>query len=76
MIQELDDVILNYDLPQYGLKEGDIGTAVLVHNDGEGYEVEFTSLDGETLAIVTLKASQARSVHQHEIAHARELVSA
>jgi len=46
MIAELDRVILAEDLPEYGLKAGDIGTVVLIHGEGEGYEVEFTTLDG------------------------------
>ncbi len=73
MIQELDVIILSCDLPEHGLKEGDIGTVVLVHNGGKGYEVEFTALAGETVAIVTLLASQVRPVHQGEIAHARPM---
>jgi hypothetical protein len=31
MIQELDDIILECDLPEHGLRRGDIGTVVLVH---------------------------------------------
>ncbi|MBC8095971.1 MAG: DUF4926 domain-containing protein [Akkermansiaceae bacterium] len=75
MIEELDDVILTCDLPQYGLSAGDIGTAVLVHRQGAGYEVEFTSLDGETIAVVTLMADQVRPAKVGEIAHARDLAA-
>jgi hypothetical protein len=73
MSQELDDIVLDCDLPKHGLKRGDIGTVVLVHAGSKGYEVEFTTLDGETVAIVTLLASQVRPVHQGEIAHARPM---
>lgn len=73
MIQELEDVILKSDLPLDGLQQGDIGTVVLIHQEGKGYEVEFTSLDGETVAVVTLPASQVRPAHTREIAHARDL---
>ncbi|MEH2384574.1 MAG: DUF4926 domain-containing protein [Nostoc sp.] len=52
MIQELDRVILTSDLPEYSLEQGDIGIVVLVHQGGKGYEVEFVTLDGETVAIV------------------------
>jgi len=68
-------VILESDLPQNKLQRGDIGTVVLVHQEGKGYEVEFTTLDGETVAVVTLSASQDRPAHKHEIAHARHLAS-
>ena len=39
MIQELDRIVLATDLPEYNLKNGDIGTVVLVHQEGVGYEV-------------------------------------
>ena len=52
MIEELEDVILTCDLPEHGLTKGDIGTVVLVHNEGKGYEVEFTTLDGEPLRLL------------------------
>jgi hypothetical protein len=71
MVQELDSVVLTTDLPEYGLESGDIGTVVLVHQDGAGYEVEFMTLDGKTMAIVTLRASQTRQIASGEIAHAR-----
>jgi hypothetical protein len=74
MIGDLDDVVLTCDLPEQGLSAGDIGTVVLVHRGQKGYEVEFTSLDGETIAVVTLLATQVRPSRAGEIAHARELV--
>jgi hypothetical protein len=73
MIKELDDVILACDLPQHGLSAGDIGTVVLVHRNAAGYEVEFTALNGETIAVVTLLANQVRPVQAGAIAHARQL---
>jgi hypothetical protein len=71
MIIELDRVILTEDLPEHDLKAGDIGTVVLVHRDGAGYEVEFIALDGETLAVTTVLASQVRPARRKEIPHAR-----
>ena len=71
MIEELDMIVLGEDLPGRGLMAGDIGTVVLVHQDGDGYEVEFAALDGETVAVVTLVSRQVRPVARHEIAHAR-----
>ena len=76
MIRELDEVVLECDLPQYGLKRGDVGTVVLAHGDAAGYEVEFTALDGETIAVTTLSAGQLREVEGSEIAHARGLAPA
>jgi hypothetical protein len=73
MIREHDSVVLTSDLPEYSLKRGDIGTVVLVHRGGEGYEVEFMTLEGETVAVVSLQTSQVRPIAAHEIANARAL---
>lgn len=62
MIRELDEVVLMCDLPEQQLAAGDIGTVVLVHGEGRGYEVEFMTLDGETIAVSTLRADQVRRV--------------
>jgi hypothetical protein len=74
-IKELDSVVLAVDLPEHGLKHGDIGTVVLLHGDA-GYEVEFVSLAGETLAVVSLSPQQLRPVGAREIAQARPLETA
>ncbi len=71
MIQELAEVVLVCDLPEHKLAAGDIGTVMLVHGEGWGYEVEFMTLDGETIAVSTLRADQVRQAHADEIAHAR-----
>lgn len=76
MIKELDDVVLRIDLPQAGLAAGDVGTVVLVHRGGDGFEVEFTTLNGETVAVVTLRADEVRPVGRREISHVRDLVPA
>jgi hypothetical protein len=73
MIQELESVALAEDLPEYGLKQGDIGTVVLVHEDDEGYEVEFITLEGETVAVVSLSSTQVRPFRRGEIASARQI---
>lgn len=75
-IKELDAVALTCDLPEHGLKRGDVGTAVLVHGEREGFEVEFVGYDGHTVALLTLEAAQVRSLRSGDIPHARELQSA
>lgn len=74
--RELERVVLTEDLPEHSLKQGDIGTVVLVHRDNRGYEVEFITLDGDTVAVVSLYPSQIRPIGEHEIAHARALTTA
>jgi hypothetical protein len=72
MIQELEQVVLAVDLLEHGLKLGDVGTVVLVHG-AEGYEVEFMTLDGETIAVVSLTSDRVRPIGPREIAHARSI---
>ena len=73
MIQEHDCVVLTQDLPNEGLQAGDIGTVVHIHHGGAGYEVEFITLAGETVAIATLRPAQVRSIAPRDIAHVREM---
>jgi hypothetical protein len=73
IINELDAVVLTCDLPEHGLKRGDVGTAVLVHGKGAAFEVEFVGYDGHTVALLTLEHSQVRPLATHDIPHAREL---
>ena len=75
MIQEFDNVVLTVDLPQFGLTSGDIGTVVLLHADGKGYEIEFVTLDGETIAVTSLLATQVRPILHKEIAHVRRVAA-
>jgi hypothetical protein len=61
MLKEHQKGVLMVDLPEYGLKAGD------------AYEVEFFTLDGQTLDVVTVAASQIRPVSSTEIMHARPM---
>ena len=75
MIKELDCVVLTSDLPSHRLKAGDVGTVVLAH-DSRGYEVEFMTLAGETLAVVSLDADRVRPIARDEVPHARRVEAA
>lgn len=55
------------------LAVGDVGTVVHVYRAGKAFEVEFVSLEGETVAVVTLEPGQIRPVERREIAHARRV---
>jgi hypothetical protein len=74
MIREFDTVALTKPLPEYGLEADDLGTVVMVHEGGAGFEVEFVTLAGETVAVETLPADAVRELHPDEIAHARLVV--
>jgi hypothetical protein len=71
MIKELDTVALDRDLIEHGLAKGDLGTVVHVYEDGKAFEVEFSTLTGDTLGVMTLEAGDIRPVQEREIAHAR-----
>jgi hypothetical protein len=75
MFKEHERVVLKTPVAEEGLEPGDVGTVVHVYRDGQAYEVEFTTLDGQTAAVVTLEATQVRRVGKREITHARELAS-
>ena len=72
-MKELDRIVLTEDLGEHGLEAGDVGTVVMVHGGGEGFEVEFVALNGETIAVATLDANQIRPIVRREIAHVRQL---
>lgn len=72
-IKELDRIVLTKSLREHGLKAGDIGTVVDVYAGGEGFEVEFCTLTGETIAVATLTADQVRPVESGEIPAARRI---
>jgi hypothetical protein len=73
MIREHDPVVLTTDLPERGLRAGDVGWVAMVHAGGAGYEVEFVTLAGETVSVETLSADAVRPVGRKEIAHARSV---
>ncbi len=73
MIKELDTVVLNHDIKEYGLTEGDIGAVVHCYADGAAYEVEFTTAEGKTVAVLTLSSDDIRLMKNREILHVREL---
>ena len=66
MIQELDPITLNIDVPKYSLKKGDRGTVVHVYKQNKAYEVEFCDLNGKTLSVITLLPSQIKSASNKE----------
>lgn len=76
MIKELDTVVLSQDLPEYGLKQGDIGAVVHSYKEGKAFEVEFITGKGDTVAVVTLNSEDVRLMQDKEILHVRKLQAA
>lgn len=73
MIKEHERVVLTVDRPEHGLRAGDVGVVVMVHGEGDGYEVEICTLDGKTLEVITVEASEVRPVAPREVMHARRV---
>lgn len=73
-------VVLTKDLPEEGLRSGDVGV-VVEHYPGrgdvpEGYELEFFAGTGETVAVVSVPATSVREATDHEVLSVRELARA
>lgn len=75
-IKKLDAVALTGDLPAEGLEAGDTGTVVMVYGHNESYEVEFVGYDGHTIALVTIKPDQIRTLSRGDVPHVRKLAAA
>jgi hypothetical protein len=73
MLKEHDSVVLTTDVAEEGLKAGDVGVIVHVHQKGKAFEVEFMTLAGDTIAVTSLLASQVRPVGKQDITHVRTL---
>lgn len=54
----LDTVALVEDLPDHHLIRGQVGAIVEIYKNGEAFEVEFVSKDGQTYAMLPLLPEQ------------------
>lgn len=75
MIKELDLVVLTHDIEDRGLRSGDVGTVVHSYEDKVGFEVEFVTAEGKTVAVLTLTTADIRPFDHSEILHARDVKS-
>ncbi len=75
MIKELSLVVLTKNFPEHLLLSGDVGTVVHSYPDNAGYEVEFVTGQGRTIAVLTLVPEDIRPVAA-EILHVRSIARA
>lgn len=73
MIKELDCVALTVDLPEHHLAVGDVGAVVHVFKDSGHYTVEFTTFDGETVAVAKVTPDQVRPLARNDVHHSRRI---
>ncbi|HEY4641805.1 MAG TPA: DUF4926 domain-containing protein [Thermoanaerobaculia bacterium] len=70
--KELDTIVLSRDLPEQGLRRGDLGAVVQVY-DADAFEVEFVTASGRTQALVTLTTADVRSISDEDLLSVRTL---
>jgi hypothetical protein len=68
----LDTVVLDRNLPNHGLRQGDLGAVVETY-EPDGLEVEFVTASGRTQALVTLKIGDVRAVEDQDLIAVRPL---
>jgi hypothetical protein len=72
MYKLLDTVALTHDIPQAGLRRGDLGAVVEVLA-ADAMEVEFVAASGRTQALPTLGIEDVRHVGDHDLIAVRSL---
>jgi hypothetical protein len=70
--KQLDTVVLDRDVPESGLRKGDLGAVVQTY-EPDGLEVEFVTASGRTQALVTLRLSDVRAVMDEDLVSVRPL---
>lgn len=68
----LDTVVLTRDLPEHGLRVGDLGAVVEIYPP-DGLDVEFVTASGRTTALVTLKSTDVRPISDSDLVAVRSL---
>ena len=69
-LNTLDTVVLQRDLPEHGLRRGDLGAVVHVY-EPEGLEVEFARASGRTQALVELTVGDVRGIEDEDLISVR-----
>ena len=73
-------VALKIDVPNRGLRAGDIATIVESHSgragQEQGYSLEIFNAIGDTVAVITVRESQIEALSANEILHVRPIATA
>lgn len=70
--EKIEIVVLAHDIPEHGLRAGDLGTVVEIYPGG-GLEVEFIRGSGATQALLTLDKRDLRRIDSHDLLATRRL---
>ena len=74
-IAVLDTIVLTKDIPDHGLRKGDLGAVVEMY-EPDGLEVEFVTGSGRTRALVTLRVPDVRAVSETDVPAVRSVDAA
>ena len=71
--QLLETVVATIDIPDEGIRAGDVGTIVDVYTQGAtAYEVEFATAEGSSRASVTLAPAHVRRLTSTDVLTTRQ----
>ncbi|MDP9178167.1 MAG: DUF4926 domain-containing protein [Gemmatimonadota bacterium] len=70
IFRALDTVVLERDLPEHRLRQGDLGVVVHIYDEDE-LEVEFVRASGRTQALVQLDVKDVRPVRDEDVPSVR-----
>ena len=71
-----EEVVLGSDVPEKGLKKGDVATVVEHHpmpGGEDGYSLEVFNALGDTIAVITVRGSLIDSLKEDEVLSVRSL---
>jgi hypothetical protein len=73
-----EEVVLKNDIPEKGLKKGDVATVVEHHpvpGGEDGYSLEIFNALGDTIAVITVPESSIESLTENEVFSVRPLAT-
>lgn len=68
-------VALKQDLEDEHLKSGDVGMIIYCYDDGNGYEVEFSDAEGQTISVITVSEQDLKKLNSKQILHVRDFAA-
>jgi hypothetical protein len=68
----LQSVVLARDIPEQGLRRGDLGT-IVERYEPDAVEVEFVTGSGKTQAVLTLSLDDVRPIEERDVMAVRPL---
>lgn len=76
-VEPFERVVLLRDMPDDGLRAGDVGTIVerypATGRTGEGFEIEFFAANGESVAVASVPANAVRPATERDVLSVRVL---